>query len=77
VIEPGRLEAVLAMADALDTDNERRSVVQGYANGGYDDLVRDADAAWSALVIAEALVTRERWRCGPEGTWVFRDGEEI
>lgn len=77
MIEPDRLEAVLAMADALDTDAERRSVVQGYANGSHDDLVRAADAAWSALVIAEAVVTKERWNCGPEGTWVFRDGEEI
>lgn len=75
-IDPGVLEAILATADAED-DEGRRDVWDGYAFGGHRDLAQVVSRAGRAIVAAEYIVTRERWRAGPEGTWLFRDGEEI
>lgn len=75
-IDPGVLEAILATADAEDA-GERDVLWHGYADGRHDDLARAVHRAEKAILAAEYIVTRERWQAGPEGTWLFRDGEEI
>lgn len=76
-IDPGRLEAVLAMADALETTEERRAVVSGYYWSGYPALARDAQAAWSAVTVAEYIVIRQWDRIRHGTTFTWRDGEEL
>lgn len=75
-MEAGRLEAVLAMADALDTSDERRAVVAGYQWDRHYDLAWDAQHAWSTLVVAEHVVLA-LYDHITYGTFTWRDGKEI
>jgi hypothetical protein len=75
--DPGRLEAVLAMADTIETLDARRDVVLGYLHSGYADLASDAQWAWSILVTAEHVVISELRRIRHGMTFTWRDGKEL
>lgn len=77
-MDPGRREAVLAMADALATPSARGDVLLGYVNGGYVDLADAARWSWVVLVRAEMVVDDSMK--AQKFDWfnrTYRDGEEI
>lgn len=77
-MDPGRREAVLAMADAPADTAGRKDVTHGYEGDGYMAEAMAASWAWFSLVAAENIVGAEFAWAREYGLYgIFRDGEEL
>ena len=77
-MDPGRREAILAMADAPADMSGRLAVADGYEADGYVTEAMWASWAWFALTSAETVIEVESRRIrkqGMSGTW--NNGEEL
>jgi hypothetical protein len=75
-MDPGRLEASLAMADAPADQEGRKEVLRGYTDDDYHLEASYAADAWNVLAVAEHEIILASRRYGHmDGT--YRDGGEI
>lgn len=77
-MDPGRREAILAMADAPADMSGRLAVADGYEGDGYMTEAMWASWAWYVLTSAETVIDVESLRIRRQGlSGTYRDGEEI
>lgn len=77
-MDPGWLEAIIAMADAIADPRIRQDVVDGYEGDGYVTEAMWASWAWFVLVSAETVIEIESRRIRRQGlSGTYKDGEEL